>query len=94
MKMTNMKSCESRIDDGTCPCVRGKSLGVSGVQCSNYRRIMKQNAGNKIDPEKRRKHKMNHNKTNAADLTPTYRTSSIKPKLGEIFGRISHQAVY
>ena len=91
MKMTNVKSCESRIDDGTCPCVRGKSLGVSGVQCSNYRRIMKQNAGNETDHEKRRKY---NRKTNAADLTPTYRTSSIKPKLGEIFGRISHQAVY
>ena len=44
--MTNVKSCESKIDDGTCVYVRGKRLGVSGVQCSNYRRVMKQRAGN------------------------------------------------
>ena len=43
MKMINTRNCKSKMDDGTCR--RAKSFGITGIRCSNYVCIMKQNAG-------------------------------------------------
>ena len=47
MKMINTRNCKSKMDDGTCR--RAKSFGITGIRCSNYVCIMKQNAGNETN---------------------------------------------